>query len=85
MNLSLFGRRRLAKKLERIYVPEAEVLKQIQEAPEHRKLPLSIHHTAFVKGDHTNFEIDPSKGVEATQLYPDVKYTTVDEYLDRLL
>ncbi|KAG0465331.1 hypothetical protein HPP92_019495 [Vanilla planifolia] len=77
--------KKTGKKLERVYVPEEEVLKQIQEAPEHRKIPLSIHHTAFVKGDHTNFEIDPSYGLEASQLYPDVKYTTVDEFLDRLI
>jgi hypothetical protein len=38
-----------------------------------------------VKGDHTNFEIDPSFGVEASELYPDVHYITVDEYLNRLL
>jgi len=36
----------------------------------------------FVKGDHTNFVIEPSFGVEAYELYPDVKYTTVEEYLD---
>ena len=42
-------------------------------------------HATYVKGDHTNYEIDPSFGVEATELYPDVKYTTVDEFLDRLV
>lgn len=46
---------------------------------------LSISHSAFVKGDHTNFEIEPSFGVEATKLYPEVKYTTVDEYLDQFV
>jgi hypothetical protein len=46
---------------------------------------MSISHSVWVKGDHTNFEIDPSFGVEATELYPDVKYTTVDEYLNKLL
>ena len=46
---------------------------------------LAIMHSVFIKGDHTNFEIDPSSGVEATALYPDVKYTTVDEYLNRFL
>ena len=46
---------------------------------------LSICHSAFVKGDHTNFEIEPSFGVEATALFPDVKYTTVDEFLNRFL
>lgn len=40
---------------------------------------LAIAHAAFVKEEHTNYEIDPSFGVEASQLYPDVKFTTVDE------
>jgi hypothetical protein len=33
----------------------------------------------------TNFEIDPSWGLEASELYPDVKYTTVEEYLDQFV
>jgi hypothetical protein len=41
---------------------------------------LSTGHSIFVKGDQTNFEIGPD-GVEASQLYPEVKYTTVEEYL----
>lgn len=38
-----------------------------------------------MKGDHTNFEIDPSFGVEASELYPDVNYATVEEYLDQFV
>nr|CAD1842820.1 unnamed protein product [Ananas comosus var. bracteatus] len=68
-----------------VYVPEEEVLKQIQEAPIPLNVALAISHSVFVKGDHTNFEIEPSFGVEASELYPDVKYTTVDEYLNRAL
>jgi len=41
---------------------------------------LSIFHSAYVKGDQTNFEIKASFGVEASMLYPDVKYTTLDEF-----
>lgn len=44
---------------------------------------LSISHTAFVKGDHTNFAIEPSFGLEASEAYPDVKYTPVDEILNQ--
>ncbi|XP_061346008.1 phenylcoumaran benzylic ether reductase POP1-like isoform X2 [Gastrolobium bilobum] len=44
---------------------------------------LSICHAAYVKGDHTNYEIEPSFGVEASELYPDVKYTTVDEFIKK--
>jgi len=36
-----------------------------------------------VKGDHTNFEIDSSFGVEASEVYLDVKYTPVDEILNQ--
>jgi len=48
-------------------------------------IALSIRHSGWVKGDHTNFEIDPFFGVEGTDLYTDVKYTTVDEYLNKFL
>ena len=46
---------------------------------------LSIDHSVFIKGDQTNFEIEPSFGVEASEIYPDVKYTTVDELLNQLV
>lgn len=46
---------------------------------------LPIGHSAYVLGDQTNFEIEPSFGVEATELYPDVNYTTVDEYLNQFI
>jgi len=70
---------------EREYVPEETVLKQIQESPVPANIILSIWHAAQVRGEQTGFEVDPAKGVEAADLYPDVKYTTVDEYLDRFL
>ncbi|KAE8675263.1 hypothetical protein F3Y22_tig00111689pilonHSYRG00100 [Hibiscus syriacus] len=54
-----------------------------QEAPIPINIVLSINYSIFVKGDHTNFEIEPSFGVEASELYPEVKYTTVEEYLSR--
>lgn len=77
--------KKIDKTLEKIYVPEAQVLKNIQEAPIPVNVILSISHSVFVKGDHTNFEIEPSFGVEASALYPDVKYTTVDEYLNQFV
>lgn len=75
--------KKTGKNLERIYVPEEQVLKNIHEASFPLNVVLSISHTAFVKGDHTNFEIDPSFGVEASEVYPDVKYTPVDEILNQ--
>ncbi|XAR64134.1 hypothetical protein NMG60_11024362 [Bertholletia excelsa] len=77
--------KKIGKTLERIYVPEEQILKQIQESPFPSSVILSINHSAFVKGDQTNFEIDPSFGIEASELYPDVKYTSVEEYLDQFV
>ncbi|XAR61746.1 hypothetical protein NMG60_11016253 [Bertholletia excelsa] len=71
--------------LGKIYIPEEQLLKQIQEAPVPINLFLAINHSVFVKGDQTNFEIEPPFGVEASELYPDVRYTTVEEYLDRFV
>ncbi|KAK4751723.1 hypothetical protein SAY87_020521 [Trapa incisa] len=52
-----------------------------KESPFPANLMAALGHSVFVKGDHTNFEIEESFGVEASKLYPDVKYTTVEEYL----
>ncbi|XP_074286175.1 phenylcoumaran benzylic ether reductase POP1-like [Silene latifolia] len=71
--------------LEKIYVPEDQVLKNIQDSPPPTNVFLAIGHAVFVKGDQTNFEIEPSFGVEASELYPDVKYTSVDEYLNQFV
>lgn len=78
--------KKIGKTLEKEYVPEEQVLKQIQESSmDVAKLILSLNHSIFVKGDQTYFEIEPSFGVEASELYPDVKYITVDEYLDQFV
>ncbi|EOX97986.1 hypothetical protein QUC31_015401 [Theobroma cacao] len=77
--------KKIGRTLERSYVSEEQLLKNIQEAAVPLNVILSIRHSVFVKGDHTNFEIEPSFGVEASELYPDVKYTTVEEYLDQFV
>ncbi|KAK9270175.1 hypothetical protein L1049_025751 [Liquidambar formosana] len=77
--------KKIGKTLEKVFVPEEQILKDILESPFPIKKVLSINHSVFVKGDQTNFKIEPSFGVEASELYPDVKYTTVDEYLDQFV
>ncbi|KAK2631303.1 hypothetical protein EUGRSUZ_L03112 [Eucalyptus grandis] len=67
--------------LEKTYLLEDELLKKIQESPFPSNILLSIAHATLVKGEYTNYEIDASIGAEASELYPEVKYTTVDEYL----
>ncbi|KAI4389593.1 hypothetical protein MLD38_001804 [Melastoma candidum] len=74
--------KKIGKTLEKIYVPEEQVLKQIEESPMPINIILAVNHSIFVKGDSTNFKIEESFGVEAAELYPDVKYTTVEDYLN---
>ncbi|NP_001313018.1 phenylcoumaran benzylic ether reductase TP7 [Nicotiana tabacum] len=71
----------IGKTLEKIYIPEEQILKDIETSPMPLPVILAINHATFVKGDQTNFKIEPSFGVEASELYPDVKYTTVEDYL----
>ncbi|GLJ19418.1 hypothetical protein SUGI_0350270 [Cryptomeria japonica] len=73
---------KIGKTLEKVCVPEEAVLKQIEETPFPANLRIAISHSIFVKGDETNFEIGP-EGVEGSQIFPDVIYTTVDELLNQ--
>ena len=55
------------------------------ESPIPLNIILAIGHAGYVRGEQAGFEIDPAMGVDASELYPDVKYTTVDEYLNRFV
>ncbi|KAF8027314.1 hypothetical protein BT93_E0274 [Corymbia citriodora subsp. variegata] len=77
--------RKIGKALERVYIPEEQVLKKIRDAKSPDDLVWAISHSIFVKGDQTNFKIEPSLGVEASELYPDVKYSTMDEHLNQFV
>ncbi|KAH0694437.1 hypothetical protein KY285_021534 [Solanum tuberosum] len=75
----------IGKTLEKIYVPGEQILKDVQPSQTLINYMLAVNHSTFVNGDHTNFEIEPSFGVEASEVYPDVKYTTVEEYLSHVV
>ncbi|KAJ0086711.1 hypothetical protein Patl1_09164 [Pistacia atlantica] len=81
--------KKIGKTLEKVYVPGEQLLKdipgQIPSLPFPLNIMMSMNHSFFVNGDQTNFTIDPSFGVEASELYPDVKYTTVEEYLQKFV
>ncbi|KAJ4700862.1 isoflavone reductase-like protein [Melia azedarach] len=78
--------KKIGKTLEKTYVPEEKLLKEIQDSPIPLNIILAIAHATFVKGDQTSFEIDPSAAeLEASELYPDVNYTTVEEYLQQFV
>ncbi|KAL5704671.1 putative pinoresinol-lariciresinol reductase 3 [Ranunculus cassubicifolius] len=75
---------KIGKKLEKVYISEEELLKSIQETPYPNNMEMVFVYSAFIKGDHTYFDIE-SSGVDAIKLYPHLKYTTISEHLDTLL
>ena len=45
---------------------------------------LALYHSQQIRGDAV-YEIDPARDVEASEAYPYVKYSTVDEYLNQFV
>ncbi|XP_020218037.1 isoflavone reductase [Cajanus cajan] len=76
--------KKIGKTLEKTYVTEKQVLKDIKQSPLPNNYLLALFHSQQIKGDAV-YEIDPSKDVEASEFYPHVKYTTVDEYLNQFV
>lgn len=52
--------------------------------PEPENIPVAILHSVFIKGVTTGFDFEEND-VEASTLYPELKFTTVDELLDIFL
>ncbi|CAN8229437.1 unnamed protein product [Cochlearia groenlandica] len=76
---------KIEKKLERTCVTETQLLNKIKETPYPDNMEMVFIYSVFIKGDHTYFDIESCGGVNGTELYPDVKYMTVSEFLDTLL
>ncbi|CAH1444624.1 unnamed protein product [Lactuca virosa] len=72
---------KIGKTFDRTYVTDEQALKDIEDSPG-KIIMSSISYSTFVKGSATSFITEPSFGVEASELYPDVNITTIDEYLN---
>ncbi|KAH9289683.1 hypothetical protein KI387_033800 [Taxus chinensis] len=73
--------KKTGKYIKRVYWPEDEMIKLSESLPNPKNIPVSILHSIFVKGDQTNYDIG-DEDLEALKLYPDYKYTTIEEFLD---
>ena len=71
--------------LKRIYLTEQEVLKKIVDSPDPFPFFYAIAHASFIKGEMTNFDIDPAIGIEASELYSDENFMTIDECLNKFM
>ncbi|KAF8405936.1 hypothetical protein HHK36_008014 [Tetracentron sinense] len=67
--------------LRKVHFPEEEIIKLSETLPHPDNVPVSILHNIFIKGEQTCFELGEDY-LEASKLYPDYKYTSIDSYLD---
>ncbi|KAG6698073.1 hypothetical protein I3842_08G003700 [Carya illinoinensis] len=68
----------------KVQIPEEEIVKLSKTVPPPQDIPLSILHSIFINGDLMNYELG-EEDIEASSLYSDYKYTTIDQLLDIFL
>ncbi|KAB1204758.1 Eugenol synthase 1 [Morella rubra] len=68
----------------RVHVQEEELVKLSETLPPPQDIPVSVVHSVFVRGDLMNFELTEDD-IEASKLYPDFQFTTIDQLLDIFL
>ncbi|XP_057817631.2 bifunctional pinoresinol-lariciresinol reductase 1 [Cryptomeria japonica] len=69
-------------KLDKIYISSQDFLTDMKDKSYEEKIVRCHLYQIFYRGDLYNFEIGPN-AIEATKLYPEVKYVTMDSYLER--
>lgn len=67
--------------IKKTYIPEEEIIKLSQSSQIQNAVGNSIVHSIFVKGEQMNYELKEDD-LDVVKLYPDYKYTSVDELLD---
>ncbi|XP_015626983.1 isoflavone reductase-like protein [Oryza sativa Japonica Group] len=75
--------KKIGRDLEKCYVPEEELAIKIEASPFPLNFQLAIVHSALLPGVASCGQT--AVRVEATELYPDMEYVTVEEYFDSLI
>ncbi|OMO92111.1 NmrA-like protein [Corchorus olitorius] len=76
--------KKTGRNFKRSHVPGEELVKLSETLPHPDNVPVSVLHSIFVKGVLLNFELREND-LEASCLYPDHDYTTIDQLLDVFL
>ncbi|XP_031371923.1 eugenol synthase 1-like [Punica granatum] len=84
IELTSLWEKKTGRTLERVHIPEEEIVKLSQTLPDPQNIPLSIIHSVFVKGDLMSYELKEDD-IEVSRLYPDMDYTSIDQLLDIFL
>lgn len=76
--------RLIGKSLQNKNINEEQWLQAMNGAPYQLQVVMAHIYQIFFRGD-LDFEITASEGLDSSELYPQVKYVTVEEYLQRFL
>ncbi|KAF4391801.1 hypothetical protein F8388_017396 [Cannabis sativa] len=74
----------IGKELHKSSVSEQDFLAKLKDVDYGEQVGLGHYYHVCFEGCLANFEID-EEGLEATELYPEMNYTSVDEYMKRYL
>ncbi|XP_057786603.1 bifunctional pinoresinol-lariciresinol reductase-like [Salvia miltiorrhiza] len=72
----------IGKQLHKTTISKEDFLASMKDLDYGQQVGLGHYHDVLYEGCLTNFEIG-NEGEEASQLYPDLHYTTVEDYLKR--
>jgi len=76
--------RLIGKSLQKKNINEEQWLQAMNGAPYQLRVVMAHIYQIFFRGD-LDFEMTASEGLDSSELYPQVKYVTVEEYLQRFL
>nr|AHB89628.1 leucoanthocyanidin reductase 2 [Picea abies] len=83
--LACIWEKKIGKNLPRVYISEQELLHLAEANNIPESIVASLTHDIFIKGCQYNFEIDRPHDVEVSQLYPEISYTSVEDFFDEYL
>ncbi|KAK1269628.1 Isoeugenol synthase 1 [Acorus gramineus] len=75
--------KKTGKKYKRVHLPEEEMVRLSETLPEPDNIRIAIVHNIFV--DESSSRELGEDDLEASALYPDYKYSTIDRVMDRMI
>uniref|UniRef100_A0A0D6QX63 NmrA-like domain-containing protein n=1 Tax=Araucaria cunninghamii TaxID=56994 RepID=A0A0D6QX63_ARACU len=83
--LAAIWEKKIAKTLKRVIVSGHDLLLIAKESSFPASVVAALTHDIFINGCQFKFPIQPPHHAEVCQLYPDMKYTTVEDFFDQYL
>ncbi|KAF8022970.1 hypothetical protein BT93_F0473 [Corymbia citriodora subsp. variegata] len=84
LDLISLWEKKTGRTLRKMLIPEEDVVKLTESLPYPDNIREAILHNIFIKGEQTSFDLTEND-MEASALYPDHSYTSVDSLLDLCL